>query len=156
MSCHQDRLLAPGLTDWQQLGAWLQREGWESVVCPDTRALLLRDGTALLLGERADALRASQRRGLHRSGFRTPAGRGPDLTLWVWAPPPATTPGGSLLKRLERYDEEVSLCTDTAVHVLRDVLRLSLSSLLVLVADDEAEDDGWDDDLWDDDLDGVG
>lgn len=136
-----DRPLAPCVQDWTALERWLCREAWERVGGQGP-AVLHRCDDALLLLERPGALRARQRRSLHRSGFRPTHEPQTRRTVWVWRPPEVacTEPAA----RVARVLAGMVLQSATAVHVLRDVFGLTLASLLVTVADEE-EDDFWDD-----------
>ena len=98
-------------------------------------------------------LRARERRGLHRCGFRLE--RSGDLRVWVWLapeqPPPDRADVGALLRHWTARDAAVRA---QAVHVVRDVLGADLGAVSVVLLPEDPDDDGWDDDEWDDGWDG--
>ena len=133
------------LRSWDELDDVL-RDDWLSVRDGRGRAVLrVHEGLGVV--EPPGLLRARERRGLHRCGFRLERAR--DLRVWVWLapeqPPPDRSDLGALLRRWTARDAAVRA---QAVHVLRDVLGADVRavSVVLLPPDDEDEDDaGWDD-----------
>ena len=139
-------LLAP--RSWDELDDALH-DDWLSVHDGRGRAVVrVREGLGLV--ELPGLLRARERRGLHRVGFRLQRAR--DLRVWVWlAPEAAPLDCGDVGALLRSWTARGAAVRAQAVHVLRDVLGADLPAMSVVLL--PPEDDGWDD-PWDDGWDG--
>lgn len=146
-----DRL--EGFASWDDLADVL-RDDWLSV--SDGRGRwLVRVCEGLGLVEEPGLLRARERRGLHRCGFRLQ--RSGDLRVWVWVlapdePPDRVALAGSrdLAGLLRRWSERSAAVRAQAVATVRDVLGADPGevSVVLLPEPDEDEDEHWDED-WD-------
>ena len=130
------------LRSWRELDDVLH-DDWLAVHDGRGRAVVrVRDGLGVV--DRPGHLRARERRGLHRCGFRLERAR--DLRLWVWLapeqPPPDRTDVGALLRH---WTERATAVRSQVAHVLRDVLGADPGAVcVVLLPPDDDEDDGWD------------
>ena len=134
-----DRL--DGFLSWDDVADVL-RDEWLAVHAGHDRCLLrVRDGLSLV--ERPRLLRARERRGLHRLGYRLQ--RAGDVRLWVWLLPDEPPPDQArdLVASLRRWDRRSRLLRERAVRTVRDVLGADVRAVLVdlLLEQDEPEED---------------
>jgi hypothetical protein len=139
-----DRL--DGFVSWEDLADVLH-DDWLSL--HDGRGRwLVRVAEGLALVEEPGLLRARERRGLHRCGFRLQ--RAGDLRVWVWALPQDEPPDRSLAATwdlaglLRRWDERSAAVRGRAVATVRDVLGADLHGVSVVLLPEPDDDDGWD------------
>lgn len=124
------------LESWEEVEHWL-RNGAEAVLCQRAQ-LVLEVGwhvrSAHLELYAVSPLRAQDRRRLHRLGFRL---RTDEPDIWAWRAPAPDVPGPEAgLAKMIRADIRASgkvqrALLETALSVLRDALRLSVSDLVV-------------------------
>lgn len=135
-------LLSDRVTSWDEL-ADLLCDDWLSVRDGRDRCLIrLPDGLGLV--ERPGLLRARERRGLHRCGFRLQRAEG--VRVWAWAPPDGgPTDPRDLVASLRRWQEHSEALRAQALRTVRDVLGAEVHEVSV-VRLVEQEDDPWDDD----------
>lgn len=135
------------LRSWDELDDALH-DDWLSVHDGRARAVVrVRDGLGLV--DRPGLLRARERRGMHRCGFRLERARGLRLRVWLAPeqPPPDSADVGALLRS---WSERDAVVRGQAVHVLRDVLGADLGAVSVVLLPPEQDDqddesgDGWD------------
>jgi hypothetical protein len=134
-------LLHARVRSWDELVVLLQ-DDWLSLRDGRDRELLrVRDGLGLV--EHPGRLRARERRGLHRCGFRRQHAEG--VRMWVWAPPgdPLLDPR-DLPAALRRWQERDEVLRAQAVRTVRDVLGAQPHDVSVVLLP-EQEDDAWDD-----------
>ena len=135
--------LADPVTSWTEL-ADLLRDDWLSLRDGRDRCLI-RLPDALGLVEQPGLLRARERRGLHRRGFRLQRAGG--LRVWVWVPPgdePADP--RDLAASLRRWSQRSEALRTMALLAVREVLGAEVHEVRVVLLPPEEEDD----DLWDD------
>lgn len=100
----------------------------------------VRDGLGLV--ERPGQLRARERRGLHRCGYRLE--RANDLRVWVWVPAqPPPSPTFDVIAGLRRFQQHERAVRRQALRTLRDVLGADVRDVAVVLLP-EPEDE-WDD-----------
>ena len=134
-------------SSWAEL-ADLLSDDWLSLRDGCGRCLIrLPDGLGLV--EQPGRLRARERRGLHRCGFRLQRADG--LRVWVWAPPNAPPlDARDLAASLRRWRERAESVRRHALRTVREVLGAEVQDVSVVLLppeqDDGGFDDGWDDD----------
>ena len=130
------------LPSWDDVSDVL-REEWLAVHDGRDRCLVrVRDGLGLV--ERPRLLRARERRGLHRLGYRLQ--RAGDLRLWVWLLPddPPPDQGLDLAASLRRWDLRGRLLREQAVRTVRDVLGADVEAVSVdLLPQEDEDEDCW-------------
>ena len=137
--------LTDRVTSWADL-ADLLCDDWLSVRDGRDRCLIrLPDGLGLV--ERPGLLRARERRGLHRCGFRLQHAEG--VRVWVWSPPDdERADPRDLAASLRQWQARSEAVRTQALRTVRDVLGAEVHEVAVVLLPEEDDEDLWDDDDW--------